>query len=137
MEAGMKIYFHHPGQLFRAGHDPVIEGNPHRRATSFQIKFQSITSLQKRKDGKKKCNSANFDDDKYLLKNQVKKFNCSFKYKGQYPLTLSPTDSVAPMGKGPQRPPKISRKESSLTHCCYIAFVCLVTCKNSDRNRKI
>ena len=34
-------------------------------------------------------------------------------------------------------PPNISKKESYMTPCCYKAFVCLVTCKNSDKNLKI
>ena len=43
-------------------------------------------------------------------------------------LILSPTayQILWLLREGPQSPPpKISRKESSLTPCCYIAFVCL------------
>ena len=36
------------------------------------------------------------------------------------PISYGLSDSVAPTGGGP-----ISRKELSLTPCCYIAFVCL------------
>ena len=32
------------------------------------------------------------------------------------------SDSVAPTGGGLRGPPKISKKESSLTPCCYIAY---------------
>ena len=79
----MKIYFHHPGQLFRNGNDPVLEGSPHKIANRFLFIIQSVTILWKRKAGKENCNSASFDDDKTLFENQVMKYNCSFKYKGQ------------------------------------------------------
>ena len=84
MEAIMKIYFHHPGQLFRNGNDPVLEGQPHKIANRLTFNIQSVTILQKRQAGKKKCNSASFDDDENLYENQVRKYNCSSKYKGQY-----------------------------------------------------
>ena len=83
MESRMKIYFHHPGQLFRNGNDPVLEGSPHKIANRFLFIIQSVTILWKRKAGKENCNSASFDDDKTLFENQVMKYNCSFKYKGQ------------------------------------------------------
>ena len=38
------------------------------------------------------------------------------------PTSHGVSDSVASMGRGPQRPPKKSREESFLTPCCYIAF---------------
>ena len=39
------------------------------------------------------------------------------------PTSHGVSDSVAPMGGGPERTPhKKSRKESFLTPCCYIAF---------------
>ena len=74
MEAVMEIYFHYPGQLFRAGNDPVVEGIYHQKATR----------IQRRKAGKEKCYSAHCNDDKNLFQNLVKKYNCSFKYKEQY-----------------------------------------------------
>ena len=41
------------------------------------------------------------------------------------PISYGLSDSVAPMWGASEAPPKISRRESSLTPCCYIAFVCL------------
>ena len=79
----MKIYFHHPGQLFRNGNDPVLEGPSHKTANRFLFNIQSVTILRKRKAGKDECNSASFDDDKHLFENYVKKYNCSFKYNGR------------------------------------------------------
>ena len=83
-EARMKIYFHHPGQLFRNGNDPVLEGRPQKTANRFTFNIQSVTILRKRKAGKEKCNSASFDDDEDLYENQIRRYNCSSKYKGQY-----------------------------------------------------
>ena len=79
MDAVMTIYFHYPGQLFRAGNDPVVEGIYHQKATR----------IQRRKAGKEKCYSASFDDDRNLFQNLVKKYNCSFKYTGQYLLNCN------------------------------------------------
>ena len=81
-EATMKIYFHHPGQLFRNGNDPVLEGHHHQTANRFLFNFQSVTILRKRKAGKEKCNSGNFDDDANLFENQIKDHKCSTNYKG-------------------------------------------------------
>ena len=62
------------------------------------------------------------------------------RFHWNYYLTLPLTAywNLVILRGGPQRPPpKISRKELSLTPCCYIAFVCLLylgaTCKNLDR----
>ena len=84
MEADMIIYFHHPGQLFRNGNDPVLEGISHKTANRFLFNVQSVTILRKRKAGKGKCSSASFDDDKNLFENEIQKYSCSTNYKGQY-----------------------------------------------------
>ena len=84
METVMQIFFHHPGQLFRTGHDPVYEGVFHKNRERIIFKVQSVTTRQKRKDDREKCNHASFDDDEILFENEVKKYNCAAKYKGQY-----------------------------------------------------
>ena len=56
---------------------------------------------------------------------------------GINPISYGLSDSLAPMGGGASEalPPKILKKESSLTPCLFVYLG--VTCKNSDRNLKI
>ena len=79
----MDIYFHHPGQLFRNGYNPVLQGVLPRTVKRIRFNFQSVKVLRKRKDGKEKCNPGSFDDDTILYGNAVSMFNCTAKYKGE------------------------------------------------------
>ena len=85
MEADkMKIFFHHPGQLFRNGLDPVLSGPYHMMANNIKLNIQRLSVIEKRESGNTKCNMKIFDDDKILLENAAKKFNCTSKYPGEF-----------------------------------------------------
>ena len=83
IESKMMMYFHHPGQLFRVGNDPVFEGVCPKKANRVMFNVQSVTVLQRRTYGKEKCNPASFEEDKILFENKVKLYNCNTNYKGQ------------------------------------------------------
>ena len=62
----------------------------------------------------------------YAIFYHQKYFSHYLHKQGVNPISYSLSDSVAPTGGGAsEAPPKISKKESSLTPCCYVAFVCL------------
>ena len=79
----IKIFVHHPGQLFRNGIHHAIKDYLNKYNT-IELNIQSVTVLRKRKDGSPGCNTASSDDDEILFMNAVKQFNCRALYQGQY-----------------------------------------------------
>ena len=78
----MKVFLHHPGQLFRNGRDPVLSGPYHKIASSIRLSIQSLSVITNREHRKLVCNSRRFDDDKILMEKSRQGLNCSSKYPG-------------------------------------------------------
>ena len=76
----IKIFCHHPGQLFRNGLHHVIRLSSIQKANQIHLNIQSVTVLKKRQSGKSGCNSESSHEDVILFWNTVKLFNCTAKY---------------------------------------------------------
>ena len=80
----MKVFFHHPGQLFRNGLDPVLIGPYHKIANKIQFNIQSLSVIKNRQNKRLVCNSKRFDDDKIKMEEARKGLNCSLRYPGTF-----------------------------------------------------
>ena len=80
----MKIFFHHPGQLFRNGMDPVLEGPYIKIANNIKLNIQSLSVIKKRENRIISCHNERFNDDKILLEKTAQMFNCTAKYPGDF-----------------------------------------------------
>ena len=80
----MKIFLHHPGQLFRNGLDPVLRGQDHKNTNLIRLNIQSVTVLKKRRNGIGGCNKESSNEDEILFWNKVKLFNCTANYQGEF-----------------------------------------------------
>ena len=80
----VQVFFHHPGQLFRNGLDPVLLGPYHKSTNSIKFNIQSLSVIKNRKNKKLVCDSRRFDEDKILMEKARKGLNCSTKYPGMF-----------------------------------------------------
>ena len=78
----MKIYLHHPGQLFRNSLQPVLNSKRSSNRSLITFNIQSVTVLRKREDDKTGCNPASSEDDEIILRKAAKMVNCTSKYPG-------------------------------------------------------
>ena len=80
----VKVFFHHPGQLFRNGLDSVLSGPYHKIARSIKFNIQSLSVIRNRENNKLVCNSKRFEDDSILMEKARQRLNCSTKYPGMF-----------------------------------------------------
>ena len=78
----IKIFLHHPGQLFRNGLHPILKGSSIQQGNQIYFNIQSVTALKRRKEGNTGCNAASSTDDESKFWNEVELFNCTAKYPG-------------------------------------------------------
>ena len=78
------VFFHHPGQLFRNGLDPVLTGPYHKIGNKIKFNIQSLSVFRNRQNKKLVCNSKIFDDDTILMEKNRQRLNCSSIYPGGF-----------------------------------------------------